>query len=89
MLLERLLQDVELAIRRGESLDRRQLAPVRLHGEHQAGTGSLSVHQHRAGAAYAVLAAEMGAGEPELVAQEIGERDPRFDTALVRLAVDR
>ena len=35
--------------------------------------------EDRAGAADAVLAAEMRAGEPELVAQEIGEREARLD----------
>jgi hypothetical protein len=36
-----------------------------------------------------MLAAEMRAGEAELVAQEIRQRQPRFDEARMRLAVDR
>ena len=53
--------------------------PSRLHREHQAGARAAAVDQHRAGAAHAVLAAEMRAGEAELVAQEIGERQPGLD----------
>src|SRR5262249_59266872 len=44
--------------------------------------------QPRAGAAPAVRAAEMRAGGPERVAQEIGERDARLHGPLVGPAVD-
>ena len=47
----------------------------------------LAVDEHRAGAADAVLAADMGAGEAELVAEEIGEEQADADVALDRLAV--
>ena len=66
----------------------RMLVAVRLHRQHQAGARRAAVEQDGAGAADAVLAAEMGAGQAELVAQEIGERHPHFDLFLVALAVD-
>src|SRR6185312_17308404 len=59
-----------------------------LDGEHQAAAHDLPVHPHRARAAYAVLAAGMRAGEPELVAQEIDQVLARLDAALHRRAVD-
>ena len=85
---ERLLQRVELAGPRRQPLDRRQLAAVGLHGEHQAGAHRLAVEQDRAGAAHAVLAADVGAGQAQLVAQEVGEQQARLDLALVGRAVD-
>ena len=53
----------------------------------QERTGA-AIEQDRAGAAHAVLAADMGAGQPQFVAQEIAEQQPRFDTALIGGAVD-
>ena len=61
---------------------------VGLHGEHQAGAHRLAVEQHRAGAADAVLAAGMGAGEPELLAQAVEQGLARLDLDGVRAAVD-
>ena len=80
MLVERLLQRVQLPMR-AEALDRLDAAAVGLHREHQAGAHAVAVDQHRAGAAHAVLAADMGAGQPERVAQEIGEQQARLDRA--------
>src|SRR5207248_5342259 len=72
VLPERLLQRMErLALR--EAFDGADLRALRLHGEHEAGTDRLAVHQHGAGAAHAVLAAEMRAGQPAVFAQRIGE----------------
>ena len=47
---------------------------VRLRGRDQAGADLLAVHQHGAGAAIAGVAADLGAGQAELVAQRVGER---------------
>ena len=52
-----------------QALDRRDLAPGCLRAGDQAGAGDLAVDHHRAGAAIAGVAAELGAGKPELVAQ--------------------
>ena len=56
----------------------RMCAALGLHGEHQAGAHRLAVDQHRAGAAHAVLAADMRAGEAAIVADGVGQRAPRL-----------
>jgi len=86
---ECLLQRVQPLGRGREALHRRDLVPVRLHREHQAGARRLPVDEDRARAADAVLAAEVRPREPERPAQEIGERQAYVDAALVALAVDR
>ena len=43
-------------------------------GEHQARAHRLAVDEDGAGAADAVLAADVGAGEPEVVAQEVRQQ---------------
>ena len=65
-----------------------QLGAVGLDGEHQAGARGLAVDEDGAGAADAVLAADVGAGEPEVLAQEVDEELARLAAALARLAVD-
>ena len=42
---------------------------------------AVAVDQHRARAAHAVLAAEVRAGEPAVLAQVVGERLARFGAA--------
>src|ERR1051326_985553 len=59
---ERLLQHAERAVGGREPLRRNHIASVGLHREHDAGAHRLAVEQHGAGAAYAVLATEMGSG---------------------------
>src|SRR5262249_61440238 len=59
-----------------EALDGGNRKPVAGDRERDAGARRLAVDQHRAGAAYAVLTAEVGAGQAALLAQEIGERGP-------------
>ena len=53
-----------------------------LHREHQAGARRHAVDLHGAGAADAVLAADMGAGGAEDVAQEIAEQQARLGLGL-------
>ena len=84
---ERLLQRRQ-TIGRGEALDGDNALAVGLRGEHQAGAHRLALDQHGAGAAHTVLAADMGAGEADLVAQEVGKIDARLDAAGVFGAVD-
>ena len=62
------------------------LVPARLHGEHEARAHGLAVDQHRARAAHAVLAPEVGAGQAEVLAQEVGQRHAHLGG---RLAVVR
>ncbi len=54
-----------------DGLDARAVA---LHGEREAAAHRDAVEPHRAGAAHALLASDMAAGEAELLAQEIDER---------------
>src|SRR5262245_60690958 len=71
-----------------EALDGDDRAAVELRREEQAAARAAPVHQHRAGAADTVLAAHVGAGEPEIPAKEVGERTARLDGALHGCAVD-
>ena len=72
----RLLDRMQTIGRRGDALDRGEFVAMRLHGEHETGAHRAPVEQNRAGAADPVLAADMGAGQPQLVAEEIGEAHP-------------
>ena len=65
---------VQGAVRAGQRLHRGDLGAVELRGEHQARAGGLAVDQHGAGAARALLAAGVGAGEGQLVAQEVQQQ---------------
>ncbi len=60
-----------------------------LRCRHEAGADLRAVEQHGAGAAIAGVAADLGSGEAEPVAQEIGERLERRRLDEARLAVER
>src|SRR5947207_1439971 len=60
-----------------EAFDSRQFVALSLDGEHQARSHRSAIQQHRAAAAHAVLAADVGAGQPEVVAEEVGQKPPR------------
>src|SRR5579884_31975 len=83
-----LLDRMQLAVRAGQPFDRHQVGALSLDGEHDARAHGLAVHQDGAGAAYAVLASDVGAGQIALVAQEIHQRLADLDGALVLDAVD-
>src|SRR4029453_18470802 len=70
------------------ALDGEDIVAVRLHRKHQAGACRALVEQNGAGAANAVLAAKVRAGETKLMADEIGEGDADLDLFLVPLSVD-
>ena len=65
------------------------LRPVCLDGEQQARASRGAVEDHRAGAADAVLAADVRPGKAESVADEIREEEARLDDLAVAAAVDR
>src|SRR5262245_37239830 len=69
---ERLLEVCNLA-GVGQSLNGDNLRAVRLHRQHQAAAHDLAVHAQRAGAADAVLAAEVRAGQHKVHAHEIDQ----------------
>ena len=85
----RLLHRVELTRRAGEAFDRDDLASTHAVREHRARVVRHTVDQQRAGAALCPVAAELGAGEPELVPQGHGERFLRQDIDATLLAVHR
>ena len=66
------------------ALDRRHLRVLGLDRQHQAAANGFAVEQDRAGAADAMLAAEMCAGEPQLVAQRVGQALARLDLKQLR-----
>jgi len=53
-----------------KSFDGQHMAPLNLTSEHEAGIDRLSVHENRTGATIADIAAKLGAGQPEAVAQQ-------------------
>ena len=78
MIEKRLLQRRERAVGVGQALDRLDRPAVHLAHRHQAGADLPAVEQHGAGAAVAGIAADLGAGEAEVVAQRGGQaRDRR------------
>ena len=58
------------------------------HRKGEAGVDAPPVHVHRAGAALPVIAALLGAGQAEILAQRVEQRHARFDLQLVKLPVD-
>ena len=86
-LAERLLHRAEAAVG-AEPLDRGDVLPVDGDREEQAGPHRLAVEQHRAGAAHPVLAADVGAGQPQVVAQEVRQQPPRRHARRPADAVD-
>ena len=87
---EGLLQRVEPAAV-GHALDGLDLASLALDGQRQAGEHRLAVDQHGARAALAQLAAVLGAGEVELLAQHLeqGLVRRREDIALFPVDLER
>ena len=87
MFSERRLQRRQAILER-ETLDRDDFRAFGLHREHQTGSHRGAVDQHGARTAYAVLAADMRSGQPQMMAQAIGQRQPRLDFDLDGPAVD-
>ena len=84
---ERLLERVKRTVAR-KPLDRRHRAALRLHREREARLDDTAVDEHRAGAAHASLAAALGAGQREIIAQQVAEQAPRRRLDFVGVAVD-
>ena len=59
-----------------------------LHGESQAGIDPLSVDQHGAGAARALVAAPLGSGQPKAIAQQVEQGSADIELQFVRPPVD-
>src|SRR5450631_2331675 len=72
----------------GETFHGADFFARRLHREHQAGAHRLAIHDYGAGTADAVLAADMGAGLPAILANRVGQSAPRLDRDRVVAPVD-
>ena len=81
------LQRRQLAVS-GETLDRLDPRAVHLRREHQARANGGAVDPDRAGAADAVLAADVRPPQPQPVAQEVREQQPRLHLLAAEPAVD-
>ena len=71
-----------------EPLDGTHRVPVGHRGQQRARLDRLGVQPHHAAAAVGGVAAPVAAGQPELVAEEVDEQQPRLDVARVLGAVD-
>jgi hypothetical protein len=69
--VKRLLHGVERRSIPGQSFDGRHLMAFGLHSEHQAGTHGRTVEQNRAAAAHTVLAADVRAGQAQVMAEVV------------------
>ena len=83
---ERLLRRMQLAVF-GEAFDGHHVGTIGLHSKQGAGFDRTTIDMHGAGAALAGVAADMGAGQIQRVAQEIGEQHAIFNFAAAGLAV--
>ena len=77
------------AVDRRHPLDRRDVAAIGLDGEHRAGLDRLAVDVDGARAALAGVAADVGPGEVEVLADQLDQETSRLDIRLASLAVDR
>jgi hypothetical protein len=75
------LKGIQFSRRAGEAFDSPQIVAVGLNREHDARSNGLAVEQDGAGAADTVLAADVRAGEPEIVSDEIAEEQAWLDRA--------
>ena len=86
--LERRLDHAERAVGVGHALDRAHLGAVDVERQHVAGLHRDAVDVHDAGAALRGVAADVGAGQPQALAQELHEERPPLHLARDRAAVD-
>ena len=85
---EGLLQRVQV-VRTPEPFDGDDLGAVELAGEQQAGADCFAVDQHGAHPADPVLAADVGSGQSQVVAQRVRQRDAGGEVQHRGCAVDR
>ena len=73
---------------RSQTLDGEDVVALMHHRERQAGIDPPPIHQHRAGAALAVIAPLLGAGQMQMLAQQIEQRGTDVDADSMGAAVD-
>src|SRR5205823_4295259 len=84
---ERALERMQLAVL-GEPLDRDDVRAVVRDRECETGVRAPAVEQDRAGAALAVVAALLRSRQPEVLPQQVEQRDARVEHQRVLRAVD-
>ena len=89
VLAECLLHRMQRSVRRGEALDGQDIGALSLQDQHGAGLDRLAVDVNDAGPALRGVAADMGAGEPQVLAQELHQQGARIDIAGDGFAVHR
>src|SRR5262245_8829173 len=82
---------MQLAVRPFDAFDGDDLAPAHAVGQRRAGIRRHIVEHHRAVPAFGMIAAELGAGEAELVAQRMDQRFVRehVDGPIAAVDVER
>ena len=75
------------SLRSFKPFNRRDLFPVRLNSEHEAGVDRFFVQKDGAGAAISNETAGLGAGEPELFADHFKKSLIRLNGELERLVI--
>jgi uncharacterized protein YoaH (UPF0181 family) len=78
MLMKRDLKGAEGVVS-GETLDRANIAAVRLHGEHKARPYRVAIDDDGAGAADTHLASDICSGQAQLMADEIRQEQTGLD----------
>ncbi len=87
VLAERLLHRVQRAVGCGDAFDGDDRRALSLQREHVAGLDRRTVHVHGAGAALGGIAAHVGAGQAQVVADEVYQERSRLHLGRDRLAV--
>ena len=85
---ERRLHRMQL-VALGEAFDGGDVGAVGLTDQHGAGLDRPAVDMHDAGAALAGVAADMGAGQAQMLAQQMDKQGAVLDIGRDRLAVHR
>src|SRR5579875_588071 len=75
-------------LRRADPFDRRNARPVGLHGEHRTALHRNAVDEDRACAAARRVATDVRPGQPQVLAEEVDEKQARLDLRGNLLAVD-
>ena len=89
ILAERLLHRMQRTVRRRQPFDREHVGAFELQRQHGAGFDRLAVDVNDAGAALRRVAADMRAGEPQILAQKLHQQRARIDVGGDGFAVHR
>ena len=88
MIAKGLLERMEIVEGARDAFHRRDAGAIGLDRQHETAPNRSLLHQDRAGPAHAVLASEVRAGQPQLVAQEIGQGQTHIGIPPVFRAID-